>query len=142
VDFLKTMALGTVILAGWGLSGCVKKPATPVIETNAPPPLVVTNIPEPASTNPPVPSRTTDLGLLQLTNHCETRIQLAGGKSCAITPVLLDNKHVQLTVVLESKTNGITQGLNITKVVAQPGQQFEVDFGGLNLTLTPQMAGE
>ena len=28
------------------------------------------------------------------------------------------------------------------KVVIQPDRQFEVDFGSLNLTLTPQLAEE
>ena len=78
--------------------------------------------------------------MVQLTNHFETHIQLGGGKSCTITPHLIDPKHLQLTVVLESRmADGKTTGLNVMKVVTRPDQQFEVDFGSLNLTLTPEI---
>jgi hypothetical protein len=129
-----------VILAGLLASGCKRHPAAPEEEaTNAVP--VTTNAP--AAPMPPAPSRTRDLGVLQLTNHCETRIQLGGGKSCTITPHLIDPNHLQLTMVLESKLpDGKTRGLNVMKVISRPDEQFEVDFGSLNLTLTPQMAVE
>jgi hypothetical protein len=56
---------------------------------------------------------------------------------------LLANKQLQLTMVLESKmADGKPQGLNIMKVTTPPDQQFEVNFGGLSLTLTPQLAAE
>ena len=122
-------------------AGCYKRhPAAAVEEaTNAVP--VATNTPAPVT--PPVPSRTRDLGVLLLTNLCETTIQLGGGKSCTVTPHLIDPKRLQLTMVLESKMpDGKTRGLNIMKVVSQPDQQFEFVFGGLSLTVTPQMAGE
>ncbi len=127
-----------ILLTGLFVSGCKKKPEAPVeVATNTV--SVVTNAP--AVGEAPANSRTRDLGVLELTNHSETRIQLGDGKSCAITPSLIDPKHLQLTVALESRTpDGKITSLNITKVVAQPGQQFEVDFGSLNLTLTPQMA--
>ncbi|MGO8837857.1 MAG: hypothetical protein ACLQAH_09345 [Limisphaerales bacterium] len=140
----QTITIATVILTGLLASGCKKDTAAPVeIITNAAP--VVTNVP--VATNPvpavKVSSRTRDLGVVQLTNHFETRIQLGGGKSCAITPHLIDPKHLQLTMVLESKmADGKTTGLNVMKVVTRPDQQFEVDFGSLNLTLTPEMAEE
>ena len=142
VNVSQIITLSVLVLTGLCALSCSKQsPVAPPVETNAPP--MVTNAPVPEVPAAPVPSRTTDLGVLQLTNRCETRIQLAGGKSCAITPVLIDRKNVQLTMVLESKTtDGKIQGLNITKVVAKTDQQFEVDFGGLNLTLTPQMAQE
>jgi hypothetical protein len=131
--------IATVILTGLLTPGCKRHrlDASEAEATNA----------VPSETNAPVApaasSRTRDLGVLQLTNHCETRIDLDGGKSCAITPHLIDAKRLQLTMVLESKMpDGKTRGLNITKVVSQPDQQFEFVFGGLSLTLTPQMAGE
>lgn len=127
-----------VLLAGLLAGGCQRHPVAAVEEaTNAVP--VVTNAPAP----PPAPSRTRDLGVLLLTNLCETTIQLGGGKSCTITPHLIDPKRLQLTMVLESKMpDGKTRGLNIMKVVSQPDQQFEFVFGGLSLTVTPQMASE
>jgi len=99
---------------------------------------MATNAPEVTA-----PSRTRDLGVLQFTNRCEAHIQLDESKSCTITPVLIDRQNLQLTMVLETKmADGKIQGLKITKVVAKLDQQFEVNFGGLALTLTPQMAPE
>jgi hypothetical protein len=133
----QNITIGIVILTGLFASGCKKNSVASVEETNAAP--VATNAP--VVPEAPAPSRTRDLGVVQLTNHCETHIQLGGGKSCTITPHLIDPKHLQLTMVLESKmADGKTRGLNIMKVVTRPDQQFEVDFGSLNLTLTPQMA--
>ncbi len=137
----KIIVIAAVILTGLLASGCKRHPQeAPVAEaTNAAP--VVTNAP--AAPAVPVSSRTRDLGVLLLTNHSETHIQLDGGKSCTITPHLIDPKHLQLTMVLESKMpDGKTRGLNIMKVVSQPDQQFEFVFGGLSLTLTPQMVNE
>ena len=151
VNVSQTIAIAAVVLAGLCAPGCSKHAGTPPVDpsaaagtnaltsdTNAVP--GGTNAAEiPATAN----SRTRDLGVLQFTNHCETQIQLDAGKSCTITPVLIDRQHVQLTMVLETKmADGKTQGLKITKVVAKIDQQFEVNFGGLDLTLTPQMAPE
>ena len=124
---------------GLSAPGCKRATEVPVEDTNAAP--VATNAPvvPPA----PVSSRTRDLGMLQLTNHCETTIQLGAGKSCTITPHLINPQHLQLTMVLESKMpDGKTRGLDVMKVITRPDEQFEVDFGSLNLTLTPRMAQE
>ena len=135
MGIVQIIIIAAVILTGLLASGCKKHPAEPVEEAaNAVP--VVTNAPVAAAS-----SRTRDLGVVQLTNRCETRIQLDAGKSCAITPQIIDAKRLQLTMVLESKMpDGKTKGLNIMKVVSQPDQQFEFVFGSLSLTLTPQMA--
>jgi phosphotransferase system IIB component len=139
VPILQTIILVTVLLTGLLASGCKRHPVEAPVEadTNAAP--VATNAPA----VPAGPSRTRDLGVVLLTNHCETRIQLDGGRSCAITPHIIDPKRLQLTMVLESKMpDGKTRGLNIMKVVSQPDQQFEFVFGGMSLTVTPQMASE
>ena len=144
------------------LSGCKKPaPAASAAATNATPapasamaaaassaPAATNAVPEsapnpaPASANPPaaVSPRGKDLGVVQLTNRCETQIQVGDGKSCTIKPLLQDPQHVRLTMTLESKlADGKTRGLKIMTVVATPDQPFEVDFGSLVFTLTPQM---
>ncbi len=138
VGVSQTIVIGVVILMGLLASGCKRhEPVEPVQETNV---VSETNVPA-VPEAPAVPARTRDLGVVQLTNHCETHIELGGGKSCTITPHLIDPKRLQLTMVLESKmADGKTKGLNITKVVSQPDQQFEFDFSGLSLTLIPEMA--
>ena len=135
----QTIIVAAVIVTGLLASGCKRHPQeAPLAEdTNAV--SVATNAP----VVPAGPSRTRDLGVLQLTNHCETRIQLGDGKSCAITPHIIDPKRLQLTMVLESKLpDGKTRGLNIMKIVSQPDQQFEFVFGGMSLTVTPQVVSE
>jgi hypothetical protein len=153
VNVSPTIAIGAVVLAGLCAPGCSKKSDTPPADTR---PLTVgtngspvdTNAASPTTDAPDAPSapatsRTRDLGVLQFTNHCKTQIQLDESKSCTITPVLIDRQNLQLTMVLETKlADGKIQGLKITKVVAKIDQQFEVNFGGLDLTLTPQMAPE
>ncbi len=133
----KVILFGTFALTGLLASGCKKKAPEVAPEiTNAVP--VVTNV-----TVVPVSSRTRDLGVVLLTNRCETTIQLGDGKSCTLTPHKIDPKQLQITLALETRTtDGKIQALKIMKVITQPGQQFEMDFGSLNLTLTPQMAEE
>jgi hypothetical protein len=84
-----------------------------------------------------------NLGELSLTNHYETCIQLGAGKSCTIRPNVIDGKDLQLTLSLESKkTNGFTEGLIVTQVVAREGKSFEVAIGNMNFTLTPNLVSE
>jgi len=142
--------IGTVVLTVLLTSGCNKPlPDGPAAPTNAAP-VVATNLPPEAETNAaamatnalpaPVFSRGKDLGVIQLTNRCETRIQVGDGKSCTIKTVVLDPQRLQLTMTLESKLNGgKTRGLKITTVVAKPDVPFEVDFGSLVFMLTPQL---
>ncbi len=84
-----------------------------------------------------------NLGELSLTNHYETCIQLGAGKSCTIRPNLIDRKDMQLTLSLESKkTDGKTEGLIVTQVVARDGKSFDVAIGDMNFTLTPNIVSE
>jgi len=89
------------------------------------------------------PENTRDLGELALTNRYETCVYLGAGRSCTITPKLLDKDNLQLTLRLQSKqTNGKTAGLVVTQVTARPGKPFEVAIGDMDITITPQIAKE
>ena len=84
-----------------------------------------------------------DLGEVTLTNHCETCVPLGGGKDCLLSPRMIDSHNVQLTLTVESKTAaGKTHDLSVTQVVTRAGKPFEVAVGGLNLSLTPNVATE
>lgn len=126
------ITIGTIALTSLIPASCAKmagKTKSPVVASQAPA--------KSAS------SRTKDLGVLQLTNHFETCVELGDGKSCTFKPELLDRRNLQITLVVESKSpNGKTQGLNVMKVVTRRDQPFEVDVGGTDLTLTPQLAAE
>lgn len=87
------------------------------------------------------PANVKNLGELILTNHYETRIELGAGKSCTITPKVLDKNNVQLTMAVESlNSKGHTAGFSVAEVVASRGKPFEVAVGELNISLTPNVA--
>jgi hypothetical protein len=89
------------------------------------------------------PANQKNLGELALTNHIETCVNLGAGKSCTITPTLLDHKNLQLVMALESKkSDGKTAGLSVVQVVTRPGESFDVTVGDLKITLTPDVAAE
>lgn len=86
-------------------------------------------------------SKTTDLGVIQLTNHYETEINLGKGKSCTITPSLLDRHDLQLTLSFGSTdTEGRPTGLCVTRVVAEPDKPFDITVNDTDLTFTPKLA--
>jgi hypothetical protein len=84
---------------------------------------------------PPIPHRQStqknkDLGVLDLTNHCETTVELGGGKSCRIVPELLGSKDLQLTFTLETKqADGLTEELNVTQVMTRSGKLWMFPSG-------------
>ena len=89
------------------------------------------------------PENTRDLGELDLTNHYDTCVYLGEGRSCTISPKILDRGNLQLTLTLQSKqTNGKTAGLVVTRVTTRPGKPFEVAIGDMDITITPQIAKE
>jgi len=82
-----------------------------------------------------------NLGEVELTNYYEADIELGAGKSCRITPKVIDRKNLQLTMALElKKVDGQMAGLSVTQVITCPGQPLEVAVGDMNLTLTPKLA--
>jgi hypothetical protein len=89
------------------------------------------------------PENLKNLGELALTNHIETCVNLGAGKSCTITPTLLDHKNLQLVMAFESKkSDGKTSGLSVVQVVEQSGQSFDIAVGDLDITLIPKLAAE
>jgi hypothetical protein len=84
-----------------------------------------------------------NLGELQLTNHYETYVNLGAGKSCTIKPTVIDRANLQLTMLLESKsTNGRIKNLSVVQVVTKTGMPFEIAFGDMNISLTPELSNE
>ena len=86
-------------------------------------------------------SKTKDLGIIQLTNHYETEIDLGKGESCTITPQLLDRSGLQLTLSIGSKNaDGRPTGLCVTRVVAQQDKPFDITVNDMDLAFTPRLA--
>jgi len=86
------------------------------------------------------PSTTMELGVIQLTNRYETHIDLGKGRSCTITPQLLDRRNVQLTLSFGSKNAaGKPTGLCVTRVIAKSDQPFDITVNDMALTFTPKL---
>ena len=81
-----------------------------------------------------------DLGPVSLTNRFETCVSLGKGKQCRLTPLIIDDSTLQLTVTVESRnSNGRIHDLSITQVVAPEGKPLEVAAGDFNFCLTPNV---
>jgi len=80
-----------------------------------------------------------NLGEVALTNHYETCVQLGDGKNCTFLPKMIDSHNVEITLSLESKTDGKTHDLTVTQVTTKSGKPFEVAVGDFQLSLTPKV---
>ena len=81
-----------------------------------------------------------DLGVLPLSNHISTTITLAKNKECTITPTLLKSGNLQIILAMTTTGNdGRPEGMNVARVLAKPGEPFDVSIGDMNLAFTPQL---
>ena len=127
------ITIATIALTGLLPASCTKTATAP----KPPPPAA------PAASTAPKPSNSKDLGVVELTNHSETRIQLSKGKTCIITPNVLDHGNVQLVLTFESRSEeGRVQNLCVLQVTAQTDKPFDVAIGDTDFTLTPKLAAE
>jgi hypothetical protein len=133
------------VVAAISLSGllpfsCSKTSSSTAAKKPAPSPTPVAANSSPAASTP---ANTKDLGELELTNRYDTCVSLGAGRSCTITPKLLDRDNLQLTMTLQSKqANGKTAGLIITQVTTRPGKPFEIAIGDMDITITPEIVQE
>ena len=82
-----------------------------------------------------------DLGILPLSDHVSTTVTLGKNKRCTITPTMLKGGDVQLILSMEiTANNGRPVGMNVARVVAKPGEPFDVSIGDLDLAFTPQIS--
>ena len=83
------------------------------------------------------------LGDVTLTNHNETCLRLATGETCTLTPRMLDQRNVQLTLAVESKNDyGETHNFAVTQIVTESGKTLQVAVGDLDLIFTPRVTEE
>jgi hypothetical protein len=129
--------IAAVSLSGLVPSSCSKAFFAKEAKKQAPSPTSAAAHPSPAVSTP---SNTKDLGELELTNRYETCVNLGAGRSCTITPKLLDRDSLQLTMALQSRqANGKMAGFIVTQVVTRPGKPFEVAIGDMDITITPEI---
>lgn len=132
--------IAAISLSGLLPSSCSKISTSTTAKQHAPEPGPAVAGPKPAVA---ASANARELGELALTNRYETCIELGAGRSCTITPRLLDRDSLQLTMALQSrKADGKTAGLIVTQVLTRPGQPFEVAVGDMDITLTPEIVQE
>ncbi len=133
------------VIAAISLSGLVPSSCTKIFSAKEAKKHAPNTRPVAANSSQTIPSasNTRDLGELELTNRYETCVNLGAGRSCTITPKLLDRDSLQLTMALQSKqANGKTAGFIVTQVVTRPGKPFEVAIGDMDITITPEIVQE
>jgi hypothetical protein len=116
------------VLAGTFLTACQKKSVEQTLHA--------------AEINhPSVSTNRENLGVLSLSNHISTTINLPQNKECTITPTLLDGGNLQIILAMETKgSNGITESMDVTRVINHSGESFDVSIGDMNLVFTPKLA--
>jgi hypothetical protein len=115
-------------LAGLLSAGCSKTPPSPQRTQTV------------AANDTVTYSKKKNLGVIQMTNHYETEIDLGKGKSCTIIPRLLDQNDLRLTLTFGSKSaDGRPTGLCVTQVTARPGQPFVINVNDVDMSFTPRL---
>ncbi|MGP8019860.1 MAG: hypothetical protein ACLPRE_02535 [Limisphaerales bacterium] len=82
-----------------------------------------------------------NLGVLPLSNHVSTTVPLDRNTQCTLTPTLLESGDVQIILTMETTgADGRPVGMNVARVLAHPGEPFDVSIDNLDLAFTPQIA--
>ena len=82
-----------------------------------------------------------NLGVLPLSNHVSTTVPLDRNTQCTLTPTLLEGGNIQIILTMETTgADGKPAGMNVARVLAHPGEPFDVSIDNLDLAFTPQIA--
>jgi len=82
-----------------------------------------------------------NLGVLPLSNHVSTTITIGKNTQCTLTPTVLKSGDVQIILDMETMdAGGRPQGMNVARVLARPGEPFDVSIGDISLAFTPEIA--
>ena len=82
-----------------------------------------------------------NLGVLPLSNHVSTTITIGKNTQCTLTPTMLKSGDVQIILDMETMdADGRPQGMNVARVLARPGEPFDVSIGDISLAFTPEIA--
>ena len=81
-----------------------------------------------------------NLGVLPLSNHVSTTINIGKNTQCTLTPTMLKSGDVQIILDMETlDADGRPQGMNVARVLARPGEPFDVSIGDISLAFTPEI---
>lgn len=126
------VAITLILSAGMFLTACQKKPGAQALHAAS-----ISH-----STNSVTSSlHRKDLGVLPLSDHVSTTVSLGNNTQCTLTPTMLKGGNLQIILAMETTSiNGKLQSVNVARVVARPGEPFDVSIGELDLAFTPQVA--
>jgi hypothetical protein len=121
-----------VVLTGVCLTACQKKPGEQALRA-----ATLSH-----STNSVTSSlHKKDLGVLPLSDHVSTTVSLGNNTQCTLTPTMLKSGNLQIILAMETTSiHGKLQSVNVARVLAHPGEPFNVSIGDLDLAFTPQIA--
>ena len=81
-----------------------------------------------------------NLGVLPHSNHVSTTITIGKNTQCTLTPTMLKSGDVQIILDMETMdADGRPQGMNVARVLARPGEPFDVSIGDISLAFTPEI---
>jgi len=81
-----------------------------------------------------------DLGVLPLSNHVSTTVELGVHRECTITPTLLESGDLQIILAMViTGVDGRPQGVNVARVLVHPDEPFDVSIGDMDLAFTPKL---
>lgn len=90
-----------------------------------------------------IPLNKKNLGVLPLSNHISTTVNLDTNKECTITPTLLQDENVQIILSVQTKnTDGQLESVNVARVLARSGEPFDVFIGDMDLAFTPRLVSQ
>lgn len=131
--------IAAISLSGLVPSSCSKQPAQSAQNSKPANKVVVTN--SVATNGAAASSGILDLGVIQLTNHYETQIDLGKGRTCAIVPRFVDRRTVQLTLSFGTwDANGKPTGFSVMRTTVQPDKPFTMTVNNEDMTFTPKVA--
>jgi hypothetical protein len=112
-------------------TACQKKPTAQALHAAA-----MNHSPDPTNNS----LNKKDLGVLPLSNHISTTVTLGKNRQCTITPTLMKSGNLEIILAMETtKADGTPLGVNISRVLAKPGEPFDVSIGDMDLAFTPQL---
>ena len=92
-----------------------------------------------AVTTPPN-SKSTDLGVIEVSDGIPIQQSLGGSRACVITPTVLKNGSVSLSIaIMETNSAGVVETLATPRVQSLAGQPVMVSVGDIAIHLTTKV---
>jgi len=96
--------------------------------------------PQQASDASSASAPTKDLGVVELSDATQSRVDLGAGRECIITPRVVSDNAMQIEIAVEVKdAAGNPKRLGSSRVTALAGQPFSISVGDTTIAMTPKI---